>query len=576
MAIGLLLGSVGSTSAATVTVPLTAPTLSTDGLCVAGNATSFQTTYTVSLTTPDDGVDQDYYWVYLVDGSGLVLSVAGHGSTVGFTFPGSDTLPTAVTPVSGPFRIVFYDQTGPVFAPDFPTGTIAAFVPALISDEISFDPTALDPDCLAGTPAPAPAGPTPQDKSNITNHLLSAFNQIGGSIFEPEGVPTQIVNGSGGADESGFTLAPNTPALAARINNADPFDRLYGFGNNRQGNDALAGHDAGKGFNFSIDMNSLIANARREEAIRLGRADYKGEDYVPPSPWNFWTSGRYVDFDDGTTGADRDGHLWWLTSGVSYQLSQTTTIGAFSRVRQGEVDSVSLNANLDSDFYGGGAFIAATSGSGMRLLAGALYEMGDNDINITGAAGSFDTDQVTLEARLDQRFAVGDHWIEPAVKVLYAHMSRDSYTDSTGTVVPGSDLDLGRVTFGPTIGTTWQSGSTLIKPFARINGVWDFENEGDFTLSTGTVVSSADTAINLGGGVEVALTNGVAIKLAGDWYNFDSDFDAWSVTGGVGMPASVLGLDGFAGAGLVSLDFASSEESSSAAARLRIPLDGLN
>lgn len=32
-------------------------------------------------------------------------------------------------------------------------------------------------------------GPTAQDKSNTINHLSSAFNQVGGSIFAGEGVP---------------------------------------------------------------------------------------------------------------------------------------------------------------------------------------------------------------------------------------------------------------------------------------------------------------------------------------------------------------------------------------------------
>ena len=116
----------------------------------------------------------------------------------------------------------------------------------------------------------------------------------------------------------------------------------------------------------------------------------------------------------------------------------------------------------------------------------------------------------------------GRHWIEPALRVFYTDMQRDAYTDLSATFVPAGGTTLGRITFGPTIGTTFYSGTTTINPFARINGAWNFENNDDFALSTGAVLSDADLALDLGGGFDVVFKNGVILAAAADWFSFDS------------------------------------------------------
>lgn len=422
---------------------------------------------------------------------------------------------------------------------------------------------------------------TPADKSNIANYLLSSFNQVGGGVFGPGGIPQAAVNNGGG---SGFALAPSgggsAVSFASPVDATNPMDREFGFLNQGNGNSGYAGlggqsfSQGGKGANFSFNLQNMLANQRKKSHEALGVGGLKDGPYQPRVRWNAWAMGRYTDFDDDSSSADRDGHLWSFTSGLSYALSEQTTVGAFTRVRKGEVDSKALDASLDSDFFGGGVYLATTLGNGVRVMVAGAVEGGDSDIVISGDSGSFDTDEKTLEARIDKRFTKGRHWIEPALKVLYSDMERDGYTDSSGTFVSASDITLGRLTFGPTIGTTIQSGTTTIKPFARINGVWDFENQSDFTLSTGAVVSNADIAINLGGGLEIAFDSGVVLAAAADWFSFNDDLEGVTVTGSIGMPLSALGLGGIASAGLVSLDFSGNQSDASAQARLRIPLGG--
>lgn len=416
-----------------------------------------------------------------------------------------------------------------------------------------------------------------KDRTNTADHLANTFNQIGNSIFGPDGVSGNVING-GGPSGTGFTFAPNNSAFTAPVDTSNPMDRMYGLSSQPQGYPALMGQQLNTGFNFSFDLRSLAANAGKGEVMGAGAVN--DVSYMPHSRWNTWVAGRYVDFNDDSAGADRDGHLWWITSGLSYELSERTSVGVFSRIRNGEVDSTALRGSLDSDFYGGGVYLVTRSTNGVRLMTGALYESGDNDIAISDtvntATGSYDSDQWTVEARIDKRITRGRHWIEPAVKIHYTDLERDGYTNSIGLFIPGSDITLGRLTFGPTVGTTIDRGDMTIKPFARVNGVWDFENENAFTLTNGVVVSDADMALNLGGGVDITYANGLVLSAAGDWFNFDNDLDGWAVTGGVGIPAHMLGLGGVSPAGFVSLDFARNQEDLTAKARLRIPLGKSN
>lgn len=420
---------------------------------------------------------------------------------------------------------------------------------------------------------------TPANKANITDHLLSSFNKVDDGIFGPGGIPIGIANGAGGGE--GFAFAPNGGGnvgsgltFGAQADAINPMNRDYGFFAPGGGYAGLGKSANGKGVNFSFNLQNMIANKRKadEQALGVGGLwDYENKDapYQPRSRWNAWARGRYTDFDDDSTGADRDGHLWSLTSGLSYALGERTSIGAFTRVRKGEVESKAFDASLDSDFFGGGVFLATSLRNGVRVMGAGLFEGGDNDIVISGDSGSFDSDLFSLEARIDKRFSRGKHWIEPAVKILYSDLDRDGYTDSSGAVIASGGTALGRLTFGPTIGTTIQRGNATIKPFARINGVWDFQNEDDFTLSDGTVVSGSGGGIKLGGGVEMLFGNGVTLNAGGDWFSFNDDLDGVTVTGGIGVPFSALGMGH---AGSVSFNLASDGEDASAKARVRIPL----
>ncbi len=133
---------------------------------------------------------------------------------------------------------------------------------------------------------------------------------------------------------------------------------------------------------------------------------------------------------------------------------------------------------------------------------------------------------------------------------------------------------LGRVSFGPRISTTLGgNGRAQIKPFAKINGIWDFEREDTVTTTTGALLKTGETAINLGGGLDIVLVNGIALRIAGDWFTYDTELQGWSISGGIGGSFAAFGLAGVA-PGFVSLDLSANADGASATARIRIPLGG--
>ena len=69
------------------------------------------------------------------------------------------------------------------------------------------------------------------------------------------------------------------------------------------------------------------------------------------------------------------------------------------------------------------------------------------------------------------------------------------------------------------------------------------------------------------------LVNGIALRIAGDWFTYDTELQGWSISGGIGGSFAAFGLAGVA-PGFVPLDLSANADGASATARIRIPLGG--
>lgn len=328
---------------------------------------------------------------------------------------------------------------------------------------------------------------------------------------------------------------------------------------------------------FRFSLRQALQNEQRPQfQRRLDSRPSVDKSYpTPESRFDAWIAGNYVDFDNDEAGADRDGQVWSLVSGISYDFSDRSTVSVFTRYSGGDVTSRALTTALDSEFFGVGAAITSRTDAGLVLSLSALVEDGDNEANIAGATGKFDSDQWNVRGSIRKRFARGRHWIEPGASILYSEANLDGYTDSTGAFVPGQNTTLGRFTFGPRMGTVISGNGRAvqeIRPHLAVRGMWDFESSGDRIVTTTAVATSGDIGINIAPGIDIAFVRGVFATFGGSYFAFDNDLDGWTLNGGFGAPLSVLGFGDISPGATLKMNFTGAKDGTSATARVRIPL----
>ena len=127
---------------------------------------------------------------------------------------------------------------------------------------------------------------------------------------------------------------------------------------------------SGSSLSFRAD---LLQMARRlaGSGEALGVADAPGADDANSGWFIPWVTGRYTAFSDGST-VDRDGGLWTINAGLTLRLNKDLYAGAFGRYRQGNVSSTALSADLDSRFWGGGAFVQLGGGDDLTAFTDYL------------------------------------------------------------------------------------------------------------------------------------------------------------------------------------------------------------
>ncbi len=123
------------------------PVLGADGACTSVRPSHFIATYERHGVFDDTSQAKDRYVEYLIDGANTVLDARSRTVTVNTWERATATLKTAVTPRSGFFRIVIYEEADSI--PPLAVGSRADFNPALIRQDVRFDASALDSDCPA-------------------------------------------------------------------------------------------------------------------------------------------------------------------------------------------------------------------------------------------------------------------------------------------------------------------------------------------------------------------------------------------------------------------------------------------
>ena len=144
-----LVVSAHAAAAATAVKLQDPPALGADGACTQVKPSQFIASYERHGAFDDTTWAQDRYVEYLIDGDGIVLDARSRAVVVNTWERATATLKTAAAPRSGPFRIVIYEEADSL--PPLAIGSRAALDEALIRQDVTFDASALDPDCPPGS-----------------------------------------------------------------------------------------------------------------------------------------------------------------------------------------------------------------------------------------------------------------------------------------------------------------------------------------------------------------------------------------------------------------------------------------
>jgi outer membrane autotransporter protein len=263
----------------------------------------------------------------------------------------------------------------------------------------------------------------------------------------------------------------------------------------------------------------------------------------PPLPvWNtgfdLWVEGHYTHFDDDQGKADRSGRLGVMYFGADYLINPGLLLGALAQFDWMEDSSNTLKSNVDGRGWMAGPYMSARLSENIFFDARAAWGESDNDISPFGTyEDSFHTKRWLVRGNLTGNWNFGNWRLTPSASVARIEEDQEAYIDSLGISIPGQDLALGRVTFGPEIGYRYfASDGSIIEPHMALQGLWDFEKPDTLTLGS-EVVGPDDFRGKFEAGVMFMMPEGASVRATGSYDGIGSDdFHAYGGQMWVNLP----------------------------------------
>ena len=294
---------------------------------------------------------------------------------------------------------------------------------------------------------------------------------------------------------------------------------------------------------FSGSLSRLRRDAQRarmeKDRVALGAGDGATLPlaFAAASPWDIWFEGRYSAFDDDSANLDRDGHVGLLYLGGDYRVVHNMIVGVLAQFDWSKDDSGLLASSVDGKGWMIGPYMSMQVHEYLYFDLRAAWGRSSNDLTLGATTGSFDTTRWLVKGTLAGNW-VHDAWrVTPSAELAYVTENQDAFTNSAGTFVPGQDVSLGRLQFGPEVGYRFaHTADTFIEPFAALKGVWDFDNPNTAIID-GFVVGPGDFWGRLEGGLNVTTADGILVRGLASWDGLGSnDYSGYTLQGIVNVP----------------------------------------
>ncbi|MGZ5918225.1 MAG: autotransporter outer membrane beta-barrel domain-containing protein [Hyphomicrobium sp.] len=387
----------------------------------------------------------------------------------------------------------------------------------------------------------SPPGPKADASQAVAKgFLLSRINGI--LMNDPTNV--SLLNRSLG------TSGPTTTAMTNGAMNVAGRSGSFGSGIGAAmglGTGRIDDADTGVAPRQTIQFSQSLSQMRRQAAqaqmqkdrMALGAGDGGSLPlaYQAASPWDIWVEGRYSAFNDDNGNLGRNGHVGVFYVGGDYRIAENMIVGVLAQFDWSKDDSGVLLSKVDGNGWMVGPYLSARIHDNIYFDLRAAWGRSENDLTLGAATGDFDTSRWLVKGALAGNWMYGAWRITPSADLAYITESADAFTNSAGTFVPGQDVSLGRLQFGPEIGYRFaHTANTFIEPFAAIKGVWDFDNP-NVAIVDGYVVGPGDFWGRLQGGLNIATTSGWYVRGLASWDGLGtSDYNGYTLQGTVNVP----------------------------------------
>jgi uncharacterized repeat protein (TIGR01451 family) len=206
---------------------------------------------------------------------------------------------------------------------------------------------------------------------------------------------------------------------------------------------------------------------------------------VQPPPFDLWAEGAMSYYEDGATGARRQGHAGLLYIGADYRIHPAILVGLLAQFDWLSETASSLGTSASGQGWMAGPYVSMRLTRNLFFDGRAAWGQADNSVDPLGIyTDNFSTERGLVSGKLTGYWASGALLFRPSAEILYFHETQKAYVGSLGFLIPEQSISLGRISFGPEVAHRFrQTDGSSFEPYVGLKGVWDFAKTADVSVA---------------------------------------------------------------------------------------------
>jgi hypothetical protein len=342
-------------------------------------------------------------------------------------------------------------------------------------------------------------------------------------------------------DETGAGVCADRSALAedllrSRVNRTlavtpadERFNRL-----NTPGTSAAIPFDMtpdGSNTNFATSLSQWGASLSAADKARLKAVSEAADGPLPlphsvkpaPSKFDVWAKGRREDFSG-------EGDAFTTFMGADYRANNDLLIGGMLQVDEASQTTLATPDTAAGSAYMTGPYLAYRVTPHITFDAKAAFGMGEDKTIVGDERTDFATQRMLSEAKVTGQWGWQGWQLSQSGAISYFDETSSALAD-----VPGTSVDVTRLSVGPELKRRFEAGNASIEPFAFFKSSVDL---------SGTGLTDPNALNTIGAGVTLAEPENYSIRATAGYSESTESPETGAASGkvSVSVPTSVLGF----------------------------------